>query len=89
MRILRILGAGLVAIAVLAALASGFVVVIAVAIVIALILSLRRLFTDKPGGSVKFEVHRGGRPAGPARKIDGSDAIDIEATPAPEKSLGN
>jgi hypothetical protein len=88
MRILRILGVSIVALAVLAALASGFVVIAAVGAAVALFLFLRRLFTGKPVGSVKFEVHRN-RPTGAARRFDGRDAIDIEATPAPEKSLEN
>ncbi len=90
MRVLKLIGAGLIAVVALLALASGFVVLVAVAAVVVLALSLRRLFTGKPTGSIKFEVHRS-RPVTAARKFDGTEAIDVEATPvAPSaKTLEN
>lgn len=90
MRVLKIIGAGLVAVVALLALASGFVVVAALGAVTLLALFLRRIFTGKPMGSVKFEVKRSG-PAPAARKYDAADVIDIEATPAPPptKTLEN
>lgn len=88
MRTLKALLAALIGLLIIAGLATGFVVVIAVGAVALLILAVQRLITGKPFFNVKFQVRRGPPPSGtvprsrPLRRVD---AIDIEATPAAEE----
>ncbi len=92
MRALKALLAALVGLLIVAGLATGFVVVVAVGAAALLILAVQRLITGKPFFNVKFQVRRGPSPSAAApraRPLRRVDAIDIEATPAdePPKSL--
>lgn len=93
MRPLKALLAALLGLLIIAGLATGFVVVVAVGAVALLILAVQRLITGKPFFNVKFQVRRGppqtASAAPRARPLRRVDAIDIEATPAeePPKSL--
>lgn len=89
MRTLKALLAALIGLLIIAGLATGFVVVVAVGAVALLILAVQRLITGKPFFNVKFQVRRGPPPSAAsaprARPLRRVDAIDIEATPADEQ----
>lgn len=92
MRAFKAFLAALLGLLIVAGLATGFVVVVAVGAVALLILAVQRLITGKPFFNVKFQVRRGPPPSATAhraRPLRRVDAIDIEATPAsePPKSI--